>query len=287
MSLTHSTLSSGLQVPQLSKSTRTRPGIAAAHHPLRLCNRMVVHAQAASSLPIAVQREVLTARERLKLDTADDLSFYDQPRIVQHVDDTFRRKVSQLYRQTIPADGAVLDLMSSWVSHLPEDIKYSLVVGHGMNAQELRRNKRLDRFFIRDFNKDPNDWAEKDDTFDAVLCCVSVQYMQQPECVFAEIQRVLKPGGVCIITFSSRLFYSKAIQGWRDNSAFGRMSLVKQYFQCVKGFTEAKVVRDVDVSARPPSGWASVQDKFTKLLSGATQQDPFHAVLAYKEQSPK
>ena len=61
----------------------------------------------------------------------------DQPRIVQHVDDTFRRKVSQLYRQTIPADGAVLDLMSSWVSHLPEDVNYSLVVGHGMNAQEV------------------------------------------------------------------------------------------------------------------------------------------------------
>lgn len=63
----------------------------------------------------------------------------DQPRIVQHVDDTFRRKVSQLYRQSIPANGAVLDLMSSWVSHLPEDTPYSLVVGHGMNAQEVRQ----------------------------------------------------------------------------------------------------------------------------------------------------
>lgn len=104
-----------------------------------------------------------------------------------------------------------------------------------LSVLQLRRNRRLDRFFIRDFNKEPNNWAEKDNTFDAVVCCVSVQYMQQPECVFAEIQRVLKPGGVCIITFSSRLFYSKAIQGWRDNSAFGRISLVKQYFQCVKG----------------------------------------------------
>lgn len=106
---------------------------------------------------------------------------------------------------------------------------------HLLRVLQLRRNKRLDRFFIRDLNKEPSGWAEKDSTFDAVICCVSVQYMQQPECVFAEIQRVLKPGGVCIITFSSRLFYSKAIQGWRDNSAFGRISLVKQYFQCVKG----------------------------------------------------
>lgn len=235
-------------------------------------------------MPSVVQREVLTNRERLKLDTADDTTFYDQPRIVQHVDDTFRRKVSQLYRQTIPANGAVLDLMSSWVSHLPEDKPYSLVVGHGMNAQEMKRNKQLNRFFVRDFNKDPSEWAEKDNTFDAVVCCVSVQYMQQPERVFAEIHRVLKPGGVCIMTFSSRLFYSKAIQGWRDNSAYGRVSLVKQYFQCIKGFTEAKVVTEVELPSQSLTGFASLQAKFSRLLSGSSQQDPFYAVLAYKQQ---
>ena len=100
---------------------------------------------------------------------------------------------------------------------------------------QLGRNKQLNRFFIRDFNTDTSTWAEKDNTFDAVVCCVSVQYMQQPERVFAEILRVLKPGGVCIIAFSSRLFYTKAIQAWRDNSAFGRVSLVRQYFQCIQG----------------------------------------------------
>lgn len=61
----------------------------------------------------------------------------EQPRIVHHVDDGFRQKVTQVYRQYIPANGAVLDLMSSWVSHLPKDVSYSLVVGHGMNAQEV------------------------------------------------------------------------------------------------------------------------------------------------------
>ncbi len=107
---------------------------------------------------------------------------------------------------------------------------------------QMKRNRQLNRFFIRDFNKDPSNWAEKVNTFDAVVCCVSVQYMQQPERVFAEIHRVLKPGGVCIMTFSSRLFYSKAIQGWRDNSAYGRVSLVKQYFQCIKGIVISKSV---------------------------------------------
>lgn len=244
--------------------------------------RLGVRCQSAST-PGVVQREVLTNRERVKLDTADDTSFYDQPRIVHHVDDTFRRKVTQLYRQTIPAKGAVLDLMSSWVSHLPDDVSYSLVVGHGMNAQELKRNKQLDRFFIRDFNRDPDAWAEKDATFDAVVCCVSVQYMQQPERVFAEIYRVLKPGGVCIMAFSSRLFYDKAIQGWRDNSAYGRVSLVKQYFQCITGFTEAKVVTEVDLPSQSLNGLALLQAKFSKLLGTALPQDPFYAVMAYKQ----
>ena len=100
---------------------------------------------------------------------------------------------------------------------------------------QLKKNKRLDRFFVRDFNSDPKKWSEKANTFDAVICCASVQYLQQPECVFAEILRVLKPGGVCIMTFSNRLFYSKAIQAWRNNTAFGRVSLIKQYFNCVQG----------------------------------------------------
>ena len=35
------------------------------------------------------------------------------------------QQVTQLYRERIPAGGAVLDLCSSWVSHLPRDVKYS------------------------------------------------------------------------------------------------------------------------------------------------------------------
>ena len=100
---------------------------------------------------------------------------------------------------------------------------------------QLKKNRRLDRFFVRDFNRDPKKWSEQANTFDAVICCASVQYLQQPECVFAEILRVLKPDGVCIMTFSNRLFYSKAIQAWRNNSNFGRVSLIKQYFNCVQG----------------------------------------------------
>ena len=62
--------------------------------------------------------------------------------------------------------------MSSWVSHLPHNVKYSKVVGHGMNAAELAKNKQLDNFFVRDLNAEPDGWAFADSSFDAVTCCV-------------------------------------------------------------------------------------------------------------------
>lgn len=43
----------------------------------------------------------------------------------------------------------MLDLCSSWVSHLPPERRYSEVIGHGMNAEELQRNKQLGRYFVR------------------------------------------------------------------------------------------------------------------------------------------
>jgi hypothetical protein len=117
-------------------------------------------------------REVLTPSQRRKLDEEDDRSFYGVPRLVKHVDDGFLAQVTELYRQRIPEGAAVLDLCSSWVSHLPEEVTYSKVVGHGLNAAELARNKRLDTFFVRNLNKEPQGWALADQSIDAVVCCV-------------------------------------------------------------------------------------------------------------------
>ncbi|GBG00069.1 S-adenosyl-L-methionine-dependent methyltransferase [Raphidocelis subcapitata] len=156
-----------------------------------------------------IVREVLASPERSKLDPGSDREFYAFPRLVKHVDEGFTSQVTELYRQRIPQDAVVLDLCSSWVSHLPPGEKYKEVIGHGMNAQELAKNPQLDRFFVRDLNREPREWALADASVDAVVCCVSVQYLQQPEQVFAEVYRVLKPGGVAIFTFSNRMFWDK------------------------------------------------------------------------------
>lgn len=196
-----------------------------------------------------------------------------------HVDDAFLAQLTQFYRQRIAAGSAVLDVGASHLSHLPPDVPYT-VVGTGLNAEELSRNPRLDRFFVRNLNTDPSGWAVPDASFDAVTCCVSVQYYQQPERVFAEIFRVLKPGGVAIISFSSRLFYSKAIGAWRDGSGYSRAQLVKQYFGCVAGFTQPEVVTAVDVEPDE-----SLLGKLKQLFVRSSG-DPFYAVVAYRNFKP-
>lgn len=232
-----------------------------------------------------IKREVLTKEGRTKLNTYSDRDFYAYPRFVTHVDDGFISTLTNLYRQRLRPGSEVLDLMSSWVSHLPQEVLYKRVVGHGLNAQELAKNPQLEYFIVKDLNQDQK--LEFDDcSFDAVVCAVSVQYLQQPEKVFAEVFRVLKPGGVFIVSFSNRMFYEKAISAWRDGTAYSRVQLVVQYFQSVEGFTNPENVRKL-----PADSAAAQEDKspiswLMRLLGFLSGSDPFYAVIAYKNFKP-
>ncbi|MCL7044135.1 hypothetical protein MKW94_021182 [Papaver nudicaule] len=177
--------------------------------------------------------------------------------------------------------------MSSWVSHLPKEVEFKKVVGHGLNSQELAKNPRLDYFFVKDLNQNQEFEMEKC-SFDAVLCTVSVQYLQQPEKVFAEVFRVLKPGGVFIVSFSNRLFYEKAIGAWREGSGYSRVQLVVQYFQCVEGFTQPEVIRKIGSGGGDPAEQKSnFISQIMKLLGAlSSSSDPFYAVVAYKNFKP-
>lgn len=231
-------------------------------------------------------RQVLSSAQRTRFDPQDDRQWYSLPRLVHHSDEGFRSKVTQLYRERIPQNAVVLDLCSSWVSHLPEDEAYTEVVGHGLNAVELAANKRLSKFFVRNLNKEPDGWALQDSSFDAVLIACSVQYLQQPERVFAEIYRILKPGGVCIVTFTNRMFYEKAIAAWRDaSSQYARILLVKSYFQAVPGFTPPESITHVEVGCRQDS-----KDSFLRIFKqifSSVDTDPFAAVISYKDFTPE
>jgi SAM-dependent methyltransferase len=198
--------------------------------------------------------DLLSPAERRRLDDGDDARFYDRPRFVHHVDEGFRDRLMRLYADLLGPGDDVLDLMGSWGSHLP-DLEFGRVVGHGLNAEELAANERYDEWFVRDLNPDPGlDFA--DASFDAVVCAVSVQYLQYPGRVFAEVARVLRPGGVCVVSFSNRMFVQKAVRAWRERDMDERANLVCRYLDSTGAFESPEVVREVP------------------------EQDPFYAVVA-------
>jgi len=138
--------------------------------------------------------------------------------------------VNDLYRTCLPAGGDVLDLMSSWVSHLPPEVGYARVAGLGMNAAELAANERLTERRVQDLNADPF-LPYEDAAFDGACICVSVQYLTRPADVFRELARVLRPGAPLVVTFSNRCFPTKAVFAWGSKGDAGHVDLVESYFR--------------------------------------------------------
>jgi hypothetical protein len=191
-----------------------------------------------------------------RIDEGDDGAFYVPPRLVTHIDEGAIAALTACYRSLLSEGGAVLDLMSSWVSHLPPELELAECVGHGMNATELAANPRLTRWFVQDLNREPA-LPLDDAQFDAALCCVSVQYLQRPIEVFAEVRRVLRPGAPFIVSFSNRCFWTKAVAIWRALDIQRHAGLVRLYAE--------------------RAGFASVE---VRLLAQGRESDPLVAIVA-------
>src|SRR5437588_4762041 len=194
-----------------------------------------------------------------RIDETDDALFYEPPRLVLHIDDGAIAALTELYRAVLPAGGVLLDLMSSWVSHLPPEIAYGEIIGHGMNAEELAANPRLSRWFVQNLNRDPK-LPLADAGIDAAMICVSIQYLQQPVAVLREVRRVLRPGTPIVISFSNRCFWTKAVAVWRALDDRGHAALVERYLD--------------------HAGFAAVE---TRVLAEYVEavSDPMLAVLGY------
>lgn len=168
-------------------------------------------------------------------DETPDAAFYHYPRLVTHIDAPAIAVVTQLYREYFRPDTELLDLMSSWVSHLPPEVPYRRVVGLGMNAAELRANLRLDSFVVQDLNQLPVlPFANHE--FDGAAVCVSIDYLTQPVAVLREVHRVLRPNSPLVITFSNRCFPSKAIAAWHALDDRGHLALVQRYLEVAGGW---------------------------------------------------
>ncbi|HEX9998635.1 MAG TPA: methyltransferase domain-containing protein [Abditibacterium sp.] len=172
----------------------------------------------------------LPAHAFRRYDESDDAIFYQTPRFVAHIEPETIAAVTQLYRELLPPNGAILDLMSSWISHYPPEMQFSRVVGLGMSHEELAANPILNGFAVQNLNQNPILPYENEE-FDAAIICVSVQYLTQPVEVLQDLKRVLKPSAPVIISFSNRCFPTKAVVAWQALDDAGHLELVASYLE--------------------------------------------------------
>ena len=207
-----------------------------------------------------------------RLDESDDSIFYAADRFVQHIDSlalsTVERIIGELLVEESPV---VLDLMAGWDSHISATLKAERVVGLGLSRNELARNKNLTEWIYHDLNKIPS-LPFPDNTFDAVLNVVSVDYMTRPLEIFREVGRILKPGGLFLVAFSNRMFEQKAVKIWRQSGEEERVVLVEEFFNQAGVFTSPEVF----VSKGKPR---PRDDKYAHL---GIPSDPIYAVYAEK-----
>ncbi|GAB4041909.1 class I SAM-dependent methyltransferase [Spirosoma jeollabukense] len=186
-----------------------------------------------------------------RYDETDDRQFYRQPRLVNHIDEAALRATINLYAEYLPTGGNILDLMSSWVSHLPTNIPYGRVAGLGMNEVELKVNPQLTEYVVQNLNQLPR-LCYGDNTFDGGMVTVSVQYLTQPVLVYQEMARVLRPGSPFLTVFSNRLFATKAVAIWQSLDDQGHQQLVRWYYEQTGLFGHIKVLDRSPGGGRDP-----------------------------------
>lgn len=208
-------------------------------------------------------------------DNTPDPIFYKAPRLVQHIDDSAIQAVGDLYGQLLKSGMRVLDLMSSWQSHIPSKLRFEKLTGLGLNGEELDKNEILDDRVIHDLNADVILPFESNE-YDAVICTNSIEYLIHPGAVFDELARVLRPDGLVIVTISNRWFPPKVIRIWEELNEYERMGLVLEYFQKTGKFKDLET-RSVRGLPRP---W---DDKY---FPEKRYSDPIYAVWGRKELKP-
>lgn len=205
-------------------------------------------------------------------DETPDAGFYQEPRMVHHVDETARSVIRRLYAEKLKPGMKVLDLMASWESHIDPELKLDALGGVGLNRQELSANPRLSEYYVQDLNL-PGPLPFETAAFDAVICTNSIEYLTDPLHMFQAVAGSLKPGGIFLATFSNRWFPPKVTKLWTELHEFERMGLVAEYFWQSGRFTD---VHTFSMRGLP----RPVDDKYFPEFRFS---DPVYAVWASRE----
>ncbi len=207
----------------------------------------------------------LSIRDRQKIDTSDDEIFYQHPRYVHHLSSSFRERLTNLYSEYLCNHYVILDLMSSWVSHLPSHKSYKKVLGHGMNESELRANNRLDSFWVQNLNKIQSLPIE-DSSVDCGLVVAGWQYLQYPEKVSLELSRVIKSESFLIISFTNRAFWTKSPNIWTNSSEGLRIEYVQSVLS-TNGWRVEKSIKEKTYESKVFGLYQSESDPFFSVIA--------------------
>ena len=211
--------------------------------------------------------EVLNNYQRKKPDESNDEEFYYYPKFVYHLDANFRQSLSNVYKKEISDYSTVLDLMSSWDSYLPQEKKYKKVIGHGLNKQELEKNKIFNSYWLQNFNLNQEIPLENE-SVDYCLMVAAWQYLQYPENLTKEILRILSNQGKFIISFSNRAFWHKAPNIWTSSTEEERIKYVRKVL-ISNGFNEPRIIKKFN--------------KPTINIFNFFSKDPFYCLIANKD----
>ena len=207
----------------------------------------------------------LSAEDRYKIDFSDDKIFYNKPRFVQHLSPSFRLRLTNLYSEYLFEHHIVLDLMSSWVSHLPSNTRYKKVIGHGMNESELSSNSRLDSYWIQNLNESQNMPIE-DSSVDICLIVAGWQYLQYPEKVCIELSRILKNDSLLLISFTNRAFWTKSPYIWTNSSEDQRIEYVKNILSS-NGWNVEEIIKEKTYENKLLGFYRSESDPFFSVIA--------------------
>ena len=206
-----------------------------------------------------------------RTDPAPDAVFYSQQRLISHIDAQARARLTSLYADILAPGDAVLDLMTSHLSHLPPDLALAAVAGLGLNTAELDANPALTSRSVHDLNVDPT-LPGPDGSVTAVLCAMSIEYLTNPAAVLAEIARVLAPGGRLVVSFSNRWFPAKAVRLWTELHEFERLGLIASLIEQTPGLGQTATLAE--------RGWPRPADAKDRLWPLYQHADPLFAVMA-------
>jgi len=212
----------------------------------------------------------LEAEDFKRQDESTDTRFYDAPRFCFHVDDAAVAALTEYYTTAFRAwdSPAILDICASHVSHFPSDVAdyAGRRVALGMNEEELRENRQVNEYYVKDLNADPR-LPFEDNSFDIVTNVVSIDYLNKPLEICSEVARVLKPGGAAMFSLSNRCFPTKAVGIWLSTNDLEHVYIVGSYFHYASGF-------------KPPSAVeVSPNQAITPWFGGRSQNNAYLSVV--------